>query len=77
VIPTAIIINAPPIHGTLAIHDEIIKSSDPVLGIGDKCAGYSGQGKAIYYTRTSAGLDTLQYTSSSANGQVQMNVTVD
>jgi hypothetical protein len=77
VIPTAKTINIPPSHGTLAVHDEIVKSIDPVLGSGSKCEGYSGLGKGVYYTRTSSGLDKFQYTSSSLNGQVQMDLTID
>jgi hypothetical protein len=77
VIPTTIIIDQPPQHGTLSIRDEMIKSDDPVFGSGDGCQGHSGQGKAVYYTRTSAGSDQLRYTSSSANGELHVTAVVD
>jgi len=66
-----------PSHGTLAIRDEIVKSVDPELGHGDKCRGSSGLGRVVYYTRTSPGSDKFKYDSSSANGVVHVDVTVD
>jgi hypothetical protein len=77
VIATAIVVNAAPSHGTLAVRDEIVQSADPDLGTGDKCQGYSGQGKVVYYTRTSPGEDRFAYTSSSLNGEVHIDVTVN
>jgi hypothetical protein len=77
VIPTTISIDQPPQHGTLAVRDEMITSGDPEFGGGDRCQGHSGQGKAVYYTRTSPGSDQLRYTSSSANGEVHVTAVVD
>ena len=77
VIPTTIIVIQAPSHGTLAIRDEILKSGSPELGHGDKCQGYSGNGRVVYYTRTSLGPDKFRYNSSSDNGVVHVDVTVD
>jgi len=77
VIPTTITVVQAPSHGTLAIRDEMVKSEQPVLGHGDKCRGASGLGKAVYYTRTSPGADKFKYDSSSDNGVVHVDVTVD
>jgi hypothetical protein len=76
-IPTTIRVVQAPIHGTLAIRAEIVKSTDPVLGRGGKCRGDSGPGRVVYYTRTSPGSDKFKYDSSSANGVVHVEVTVD
>jgi hypothetical protein len=77
VIATAIVVNVAPGHGTLSVRDEIVQSTDPDLGKADKCQGYSGQGKVVYYTRTSSGEDRFAYTSSSLNGEVHIDVTVN
>jgi hypothetical protein len=77
VIATAIVVNVAPTHGALAVRDEIVRSIDPDLGNGDKCKGNSGQGKVVYYTRTSLGEDRFRYTSSSMNGDVRIDVTVN
>jgi len=77
VIPTTIMVVQAPSHGTLAIRDEMVKSADPELGRGDKCRGSSGVGRVVYYTRTSPGSDAFKYDSSSANGVVHVDVTVD
>jgi len=76
-IATTITVVRTPIHGTLATHNETVKAGDPELGTGDRCRGDSGQGKVVYYTRTSPGADQFEYTSSSANGVVKVDVTVD
>jgi hypothetical protein len=77
VIPTTIIVVQPPSHGTLSVRDEVVTSFDPELGTRDRCKGYSGQGRVVYYTRTTLGTDKFQYTSSSSNGEVRVSVTVD
>jgi predicted ribosomally synthesized peptide with SipW-like signal peptide len=77
VIATTITVVQTPAHGALDIRDEMVKSTDPELGRDDKCRGYSGEGKAVYYTRTSAGSDKFQYTSSSANDVVRIDGAVD
>jgi hypothetical protein len=77
VVPTTITVVQAPTHGTLAVRDEIVRSTDPDLGKGDKCWGYNGQGRVVYYTRTSLGSDSFKYTSSSVNGAEQFDVTVD
>jgi len=77
VIPTTITVVQAPSHGTLAIRDEIVKSAEPELGRGDKCRGSSGLGRVVYYTRRSPGSDTFKYDSSSANGVVHVDVTVN
>ena len=78
VIPTAIIVNVAPTYGTLSVRDEMVTSINPELGRSvDRCKGYSGQGKVVYYTRTSPGVDVFQYTSSSANGDVHVDATVN
>jgi hypothetical protein len=77
VIPTTINVVQPPSRGTLSVRDEIVTTTDPELGTGDRCKGYSGQGKAVYYTRTTLGTDKFQYMSSSANGEVRVSVTID
>jgi hypothetical protein len=76
VINTTITVVRPPTHGTLATKDEIVNSVDPELGY-RRCKGFSGEGKVVYYTRTSSGPDSFYYTSSSANGVVRMYLTVD
>jgi hypothetical protein len=76
VIPTTIIIDQPPQHGTLSVRDEIVELGVSEFGGGD-CVGHRGQGKAVYYTRTSAGSDQFRYTSSSANGEVHVTAIVD
>ena len=75
VIPTAILVNVAPNHGSIAVRDEIVKSTDPELGTRRKCQGYSGQGKVVYYTRSNPGIDRFEYTSSSTNGDVHMRIT--
>ena len=77
VIPTTIIVVRAPTHGTLTVRDEMVTSAAPELGHDDKCRGHSGQGKAVYYARTSSGADVFKYESSSANGVVHFAVTVD
>jgi hypothetical protein len=72
---TNIIVIRGPSHGTLAIQDEIVTSERPELGV--RCAGHSGMGRVVYYTRTSAGLDKFRYDSSSIAGVVHVEVTVD
>jgi hypothetical protein len=76
VINTTITVVRNPAHGTLTTKDEIVKSVDPELG-NRKCKGFSGEGKVVYYTRTSSGPDNFYYTSSSANGVVRMYMTID
>jgi hypothetical protein len=77
VIPTTIVVVNAPSHGTLAVHDEIVKSTNPELGRGDKCQGNSGMGRVVYYTRTTPGTDVFRYDSTSDNGVVHIDVTVD
>lgn len=77
VIPTTIHVVTAPSHGTLAVRDEIVTSKHPELGRGDRCKHSSGQGKVVYYTRTSSGPDYFRYDSKSDNGVVHIDVTVD
>jgi hypothetical protein len=74
-IPTNITVVQPPRHGTLAVRDETVQGGDPVFGAG--CRDLWGNGKAVYYTRTSLGTDTFDYDSSSEHGVVHIFVTVD
>jgi hypothetical protein len=76
VVPTAISIVHAPRFGALETHDEVVRSTDPELGHGSKCAGASGMGKVVYYTRKSPGIDVLDYDSVSTNGVVHIHVTV-
>ena len=76
-IATAIVVNVEPVHGTLSVRDEIVPTIDPDLGKGDRCKGSSGEGKVVYYTRTSPGDDRFAYRSSSLNGEVRVAVTVN
>jgi hypothetical protein len=75
-IPTAISVVQAPRHGTLEVRDEVVRSGHPELGHGSKCAGASGMGKVVNYTRTSQGADVFTYDSVSANGVVHVHVTV-
>ena len=77
VIPTSITVVRAPSHGTIAIRDEIVTSGHPELGSGDRCKDYSGFGRVVYYTRTSLGVDKFRYDSSSANGVVHVDMTVN
>jgi hypothetical protein len=77
VIPTTITVTKAPTHGTLSVRDEIATSGHPELGPRERCKGYSGQGKVVYYTRTSLGSDSFVYKSSSANGVVRIDALVD
>jgi hypothetical protein len=77
VLPTTITVVRAPSYGTVSVHDEVVASGHPELGIGGKCQGSSGMGKVVYYLRTSSGRDTFQYDSSSDNGVVHVDVTVD
>jgi hypothetical protein len=77
VIPTTITVVQAPTHGAITTRDEIVKSTHPELGRGDKCQGSSGKGKVVYYTRTSPGVDKFRYDSLSDNGVVRVDVTVD
>jgi hypothetical protein len=76
VIPTTISVVQGPQHGTLDVRDEVVRSTDPDLGHGSKCAGASGEGKTVYYTRTSPGVDAFAYDSVSENGVVHLHVVV-
>jgi len=76
VIPTAISVVQAPQHGTLEVRGEVVRSAHPELGHGSKCAGASGMGKVVYYTRTSQGADVFAYDSVSSNGVVHFHVTV-
>jgi hypothetical protein len=76
VIPTTVSVVRPPQHGSLDIRDESVRSTDPQLGHGSKCAGASGTGKAVYYTRKDAGTDIVDYDSVSTNGVVHVHATV-
>ena len=77
VIPTTITVVQPPAHGTLTVHDEIVTSTDPEFGRRTKCKGSSGEGRVVYYTRTTPGPDVFKYDSVSANGVVHIDVTAD
>jgi hypothetical protein len=76
VIPTAISVVQAPRHGDLSIRDEVVRSKDPELGHGSKCAGASGTGKVVYYTRVSPGADVFSYDSQSLNGVVHVHATI-
>lgn len=74
VVPTAIAVIQAPQHGTLAIRDEIVRSTDAELGGG--CVGSSGMGKAVYYSRVNEGPDAFNYNSTSLNGVVHVHVAI-
>ncbi len=74
VVPTAIAVIQAPQHGTLAIRDEIVRSTDAELGGG--CVGSSGMGKAVYYSRVNEGPDAFNYDSTSLNGVVHVHVAI-
>ena len=76
-IPTTITVVRAPVHGALEVRDDTVRSVDPDLGTGEKCRDFTGPGKVVYYTRTSSGPDRLEYTSSSENGVVKIDVTID
>jgi len=76
VIPTSISVVHPPQFGSLDIRDEAVRSGDPELGHGSKCAGSSGQGKVVYYTRSAPGTDAFAYDSVSTNGVVHVHANV-
>jgi hypothetical protein len=76
VIPTTISVVRSPQHGNLDIRDESVRSTDPELGHGSKCAGATGTGKAVYYTRKDAGTDLVDYDSVSMNGVVHVHAIV-
>ena len=76
VIPTSISVVRPPQFGSLDVRDEDVRSGHPELGHGSKCAGASGQGKAVYYTRNGPGTDAFAYDSVSTNGVVYVHATV-
>jgi hypothetical protein len=76
VIPTSISVVRPPQFGSLEIRDEVVRSGDPELGHGSKCAGSSGQGKIVTYTRKAPGTDVFAYDSVSMNGVVHVHATV-
>jgi hypothetical protein len=76
VVPTAISVVQAPRYGALETRDEVVRSTDPELGHGSKCAGASGMGKVVYYTRRSPGTDALDYDSVSTNGVVHVHVIV-
>jgi hypothetical protein len=77
VLPTTITVVQAPSHGTVSVRDETVTSGHPELGMASKCQGASGMGKGVYYLRTSSGQDTFRYDSSSDNGVVHVDVTVD
>jgi hypothetical protein len=76
VIPTAISVVHPPQYGSLDMRDEVVRSGDPELGHGSKCALSSGLGKVVYYTRKAPGTDVFAYDSVSMNGVVHVHATV-
>ena len=76
VIPTTISVVRPPQFGSLDVRDEDVRSGHPELGHGSKCAGASGSGKAVYYTRNGPGTDAFAYDSVSTNGVVHVHATV-
>ncbi len=47
---TLITIDENPIHGTISVRDEIVKLTHPDWSL--ECLNHTGQGKAVYYTRT-------------------------
>jgi hypothetical protein len=75
VLETTIAMTQSPAHGSTSVRDEIVKQSSPDYG--GECKNQSGKGKVVYYTRTSHGIDHFRYTSSSSNGAVDHNVTVE
>jgi hypothetical protein len=76
VVATTISVAQPPQHGTLDVRDEVVRSTNPELGTGSKCAGAHGMGKVVYYTRTSPGADAFAYDSISTSGVVHLHVAV-
>jgi len=75
-ISTNISVLQAPQHGTLDMRDEDVRSTDPDLGHGSKCAGVRGTGKVVYYTRTGQGADAFTYDSVSGNGVVHVHAIV-
>jgi hypothetical protein len=76
-IPTTIVVLQFPTHGTLVIRNEIVSSDTPELGKNGKCHGSSGMGRVVYYARTREGPDIFKYDSTSLNGVVHVDVTVN
>jgi hypothetical protein len=75
VVETTITVTLSPLRGSTSVRDEIVKQTSPDFR--GECKNFSGQGKVVYYTRTSPGVDRFKYTSSSSIGAVDHNVTVD
>ena len=74
-VETTITVTQSPAHGSTTVRDEIVKQGSPDFR--GECKDHSGQGKVVYYTRTSPGVDHFKYTSSSSVGAVDHNVTVE
>lgn len=72
---TTMTVTQPPAHGSTSVRDRIVKQGSPDFA--GECKNHSGQGKLIYYTRTSPGVDHFKFTSSSLVGGVDHNATVD
>jgi hypothetical protein len=77
VIPTHLNVVQAPQHGTLSVRDEAVTLTNPELGHNRGCAGATGMGKAIYYTRASEGADVLDYDSVSSNGVVRVHAMIE
>jgi hypothetical protein len=77
VIKTSVAIVQPPAHGAVSIRDEVVKTTEAVLGKGGMCSGYKGLGKGVYYTRNSPGTDKLDYDSVSNNGVVHVHAVIE
>jgi hypothetical protein len=73
---TVITIDEKPIHGTVSVRDAMVKLTHPDWSL--ECLNHPGQGKAVYYTRTSPGIDHFKYSSSAVGNQTALrNVTVE
>src|SRR5208282_3715549 len=59
---TVITIDKKPTHGTVSVQDAMVRLTDPDFS--SECLNQAGQGKAVYYTRTSPGIDHFKYSSS-------------
>jgi hypothetical protein len=76
VIPTTISVVRSPQYGSLDIRDEAVRADVPQLGHGSKCAGSSGLGKGVYYSRKAPGTEAIAYDSVSTNGVVHVHANV-
>lgn len=77
VVPTHLTVVQTPHHGTLSVRDEAVTLTNPELVHSLECAAATGMGKAVYYTRTSDGVDVFGYNSVSSNGVVHVHAMIE